>query len=136
MFFNVLLQTLTVSGSAMKVIRQTTLLCVCVDMDRHTYQYTPFMKSSAPLGHSLLSHLLLFDSIACACLFPMENISTYCRPLNSLYRRTDAPSAKPELLRCLQCPSESQNEVPLTIYHARTSLNNNTFCRRGLKKLF
>lgn len=63
-------------------------------MDRHTLVYA-YKKSSAPLGRSLLSRFLLFDSIACACLFPMENISTYCRPLSTVCtdRQTDAPSA-------------------------------------------
>ena len=50
-------------------------MLLCVDMDRVILVHT-IMKSSALLGHSFLSQV--FNSIACACLFPMENISTYC----------------------------------------------------------
>lgn len=52
-------------------------------MDRRTLVHA-YMKSSAPLG---CSHISIFGSIACACLFPMENVSTCRRPLSTV--RTD-----------------------------------------------
>lgn len=106
------------------------LLCVCIDMDILVHAY---MKSSAPLGRSLLLHFFLLDSIACACLFPMENISTYCRPLNSLYRQTDPPSASQSFCdafnacRAIQITSlvwpVSQNVVTINLYPIRASFN-------------
>lgn len=58
--------------------RASVCVCVDVDVEGHILIHA-FMKCSAPLGH-IPPHHLFFDSIACACLFPMENISTYCRP--------------------------------------------------------
>lgn len=94
-------------------------------MDRHTLVHA-YMKSSAPLGRSLLSHFLVFDSIACACLFPMENISTYCRPLSTVCtdRQTDRCSiCKPEFLRCLQCPSCHSDTKPCLVCVTKRGYN-------------